>query len=70
VRQSIRDSARAQRFLQSVHGYDYRWLVAVETYTDAWADVTDEACSTPPVGREVEIPQRANVGGGVGNRLP
>jgi DNA-binding winged helix-turn-helix (wHTH) protein len=47
VRQAIGDSGRDQGLLQTVHGCGYRWLVAVETYADAWADLTDEACLAP-----------------------
>jgi DNA-binding winged helix-turn-helix (wHTH) protein len=47
VHQSIGDSARAQRLLQTVHGNGYRWLAAVKTCANAWADVTDEARRAP-----------------------
>src|SRR6266571_4381813 len=49
VRRSIGDSGRAPALLQTVHGYGYRFVAAVEERADTQADPASEHVTSPPV---------------------
>jgi DNA-binding winged helix-turn-helix (wHTH) protein len=43
VRQAIGDSGRGQQFIQTVYGFGYRFIAAVEEYPDTPSGTKDEA---------------------------
>jgi DNA-binding winged helix-turn-helix (wHTH) protein len=48
ARQAIGDSGRAQHLIQTVYGYGYRFIGAVEELADLSAEIEDKAPGMPP----------------------
>src|SRR5919201_3806984 len=49
VRRAIGESGRAPALLQTVHGYGYRFVAAVEERADTQADPAGEHVTSPPI---------------------
>src|SRR5262249_27281166 len=49
VRRTIGESGRAPALLQTVHGYGYRFVAAVEERSDTRAEPAKEEVTSPPV---------------------